>query len=84
MNFSTVLEQSRDRKKFCFILDNCVRPSCDNAEDAIKEIKNMGVDFSFIYYPGNTNEARYPEYESILDVVPLPLHYDGIESIIWL
>lgn len=63
-SLSTLLNSSSSRKKICIILDNGVDPVCDNAEDAINEFKEKGIEFQFYYYPGSPNSERYKELAS--------------------
>lgn len=59
--FSELVKNNTQRKKYAVILDNGALPTCDNAEDAINDLKKSGVDITFFYCPGNANAQRYKE-----------------------
>ncbi len=46
-------------KKYCFIIDSGCNPACSSTNGGIDALKETGMDFSFIYAPGNANVTYY-------------------------
>ena len=53
---SNLLENS---KKYCFIIDSGCNPACSSTNGGIDALKETGMNFSFIYAPGNANVTYY-------------------------
>ncbi len=57
-----------DSKRFCFVIDSGCAPACTTQNAVLTTLKEQGMDFSFIYSPGNTNITNYKALSSNLSV----------------
>lgn len=53
-----------DSKQYCFIIDGGCNPACTTTHGGIEALKEAGMDFSFVYAPGNYNITNYAALSS--------------------
>ena len=53
-----------DSKQYCFIIDGGCNPACTTTHGGIEVLKEAGMDFSFVYAPGNYNITNYAALSS--------------------
>lgn len=51
-------------KQYCFIIDGGCNPACNTTHGGIEALKEAGMDFSFVYAPGNHNITNYSALSS--------------------
>lgn len=51
-------------KQYCFIVDGGCNPACTTTHGGIEALKETGMDFSFVYAPGNQNVTNYSALSS--------------------
>ena len=51
-------------KQYCFIIDGGCNPACTTTHGGIEALKEAGMDFSFVYAPGNHNITNYSALSS--------------------
>lgn len=51
-------------EKYCFVIDGGCNPACSTINYGIDDLKEQGMDFSFVYTPGCTNINNYDALSS--------------------